>query len=70
MALMDIIANLFSTLWTALNNESLVIPIVNMTVGRFIVAIFVVNVVTGLLMMFLGKAVTSDGAHAKNVLRS
>ena len=67
---MDIVANLFSTLWTELNSDSMILPIVNISLGRFILGIFVVNVVTGLLMMFLGKAVSSDSAHLKNVSRS
>lgn len=66
---MEIITSFFTTLWTALNNENMLIPIVNITVGRFLLGVFVVNIVVSLIMMFLGHSVSDKGMNDKISIR-
>lgn len=50
---MEIISTMFSSLWTGLDEYT--VPLVNLTIKEFLIAIFILFMLVQILNFFLGK---------------
>lgn len=57
---MEILAEVFTTLWDGLKND-ITIPIINCSGATFLLALLILNLVFGFLNFFLGKHGDSKG---------
>lgn len=56
---MELIASVFSNIWTCLDTYQ--VPIVNVSIKTFLLSLFILNITFGLLNFFLGKRGDSKG---------
>lgn len=56
---MEDVGTMFNQIWTGLSN--LTVPIINVPITTFLLSLFILNIVFGLLNFFLGKRGDSKG---------
>lgn len=64
MALMEMITELISTIWTELDNVT--VPIIDVSFKSFLLGVLVVSIVIDVLNYFLGKQLDSKEKNIMN----
>ena len=66
---MEMVTNFFTTFWNGINDPSMTIPIINLTLGKFLLPVLTVNLVASIIMYFLGKSSSELGSQERTIFR-